>query len=50
MFAYAGILWMVSMDGQAKSKAGKTLMWSSLGLIVIMASYAAVGFVFNMIK
>lgn len=50
MFASAGLTWMVSMDGDKKAKASKTLMWSSLGLIMIMASYAAVSFVFNMIK
>ncbi|HOX60759.1 MAG TPA: pilin [Candidatus Magasanikbacteria bacterium] len=50
MFSYAGVMWMVSMDGDKKAKASKTLMWSSLGLIVIMASYAAVNFIFTMIK
>jgi hypothetical protein len=50
VFVYAGLTWMLSMDSDRKGKAVKTLVWSSLGLIVIMASYAAVSFIFNMIK
>ncbi|HOX60758.1 MAG TPA: pilin [Candidatus Magasanikbacteria bacterium] len=50
MFSYAGVMWMVSMDGEKKAKASKTLMWSSMGIIMILASYAAVNFIFTMIK
>lgn len=50
MFSYAGLMWMVSMDGEKKKKALDTLIWSSLGIITILASYAVVSFVFNMIK
>lgn len=48
MFIYGGILWMLSMGNAERSKkAIDILIWSALGVIVILASYAIVSFLFN---
>jgi hypothetical protein len=48
MFLYGGILWMTAAGDSARTeKARSILVWSSLGLAVIFASYAIVKFVFE---
>jgi hypothetical protein len=48
MFVYGGILWMTAAGDSARTeKARSILVWSSLGLAVIFASYAIVKFVFE---
>lgn len=46
MFIYGGVLWMMSSGNNEKIQKGRdTLIWATLGLIVIFASYAMVRFV-----
>jgi len=48
MFVYAGGLWMVAGGNeQQTSKALKTMVWSAIGLIVILSSYSIVNFIFS---
>ena len=48
MFVYAGGLWMVAGgDPQQTTKALKTMVWSAIGLIVILSSYSIVNFIFS---
>lgn len=48
MFVYAGVLWMTaSGNAEREKKAMQILVWSSLGVIVILSSYAIVDFVFE---
>jgi hypothetical protein len=44
MFVYGGMLWLTSGGNPDKIKKAKdTLVWASIGLIIIFASYALVG-------
>lgn len=45
MYIYAGFLWM-SSRGEAEKigKAGQIFLWTTLGLVALFASYAAVSF------
>ena len=46
MFIYGGLLWMTSAGSDEKVKKGKDiLIWATLGLIIIFASYALVHFI-----
>lgn len=51
MFIYGGIMWMTSGGNAEKLKKAKnTLVWSVLGLVVIIASYSIVSAVISGIK
>jgi hypothetical protein len=51
MFVYGGVLWMISAGNSEKSKKGmQIIVWSALGIMVILASYVIVGFVFEAFK
>jgi len=51
MFVYAGILWMTAGgNSEAQKKAMNILIWSSLGILVILFSYVIVQFVLNSFK
>lgn len=46
MFIYGGLVWMTSSGNSEKVQKGKNiLVWATLGLVVIFASYALVNFV-----
>jgi hypothetical protein len=48
MFIIGGFQWMTSGGNQERVKKGRdTLMWSTLGLVVIFAAYAILKFVFE---
>lgn len=48
MFIYGGFTWMLSAGNSEKVTKGKnTLVWASIGLIVIFSSYAMVRFIFT---
>lgn len=48
MFLYGGVLWMISSGNSEKTKqAIDIIVWASLGVIVILASYGIVEFVFK---
>lgn len=50
MFIYGGLTWMTSGGNQNKIKQGKdTLIWATIGLLVIFSSYAILKYVFNII-
>lgn len=49
MFIYAGILWMTSMgNAEKEGKAFDILVWSSLGIMIILSSWALVTFVLTL--
>lgn len=51
MFVYGGVLWMMAMGNSEKSKKGmQIIVWSALGVMVILASYVVVSFVFEAFK
>lgn len=48
MFLYGGFLWLTAAGEESKITKGKdTLIWSSLGLALIFASYSFVNFIFT---
>ncbi|MFH1947314.1 MAG: pilin [Candidatus Magasanikbacteria bacterium] len=48
MFVYGGLLWMTAAgNSEHQKKAMNVLLWSSMGIIVILASYVIVSFVFK---
>ena len=48
MFVYAGGLWMVAGgNAEQTTRAMKTMVWSAIGLIVILSSYSIVNFIFS---
>ena len=50
MFVYGGVLWMTSAgNSQRVEKGRETLIWATIGLIVIFASYAILNFIFTSI-
>ena len=50
MFIYGGIMILTSAGTETKIKTGKeTLVWASLGVLLVFASYAILRFVFNII-
>ena len=51
MFVYSGILYMTDMgNSERAAKAKQILVWNSMGLVVIFASYAIVQMVFDAFK
>lgn len=50
MFVFGGVMWMNAHgNSERSSKALKTLVWASLGLVVIFASYALTSFVLSVL-
>ena len=48
MLIYAGIMWMISQGNQEKTeKAKKILLWTSIGLAIILGSYGITQLVFT---
>lgn len=48
MFVYGGVLWMTAMgNGEKTKKATQIIVWSSLGVLVILSSWTIVDFVFE---
>lgn len=48
MFIYGGVMWMAAGgNSEREGKAFKTLFWAGMGVVVILASYALVDFVFE---
>ena len=48
MFVYGGILWMTSGGNQERITKGKnTLVWATLGIMIIFSSYAILKVVFK---
>ncbi len=48
MFVYGGFTWLTSAGSGEKVEKGKNiLIWSVIGLIVILTSYVAVSFIIN---
>ena len=46
VFIYGGIVWMTSLGNSERVKQGRdTLIWASLGLIVVFASFAIVNLI-----
>lgn len=46
MFVYGGFMWLTSGGAEDKIKKGKeTLVWASLGLVIIFSAYALLNFV-----
>jgi len=49
-YVYAGILWMTAMGNSERTgKAKQIVVWSTLGVIVVLASYAIIKFVFSVV-
>lgn len=50
MFMYGGFVWMTAGGSQEKIKSAKgTIVWATIGLIVVFASYAIANFIINAI-
>ncbi len=48
MFVYGGMLWMTSAGNAQRIEKGKeTLIWATIGLVIIFASYAILSFIFT---
>ncbi|MBI4090880.1 MAG: hypothetical protein HY422_02550 [Candidatus Komeilibacteria bacterium] len=46
MFVYGGMLWMTSGGNSGRIEKGKdTLIWATIGLFIIFASYAILNFI-----
>jgi hypothetical protein len=46
LFLYGGLMWLTSSGNTERIKHGRdTLVWSTIGLIVIFSSYAVVNFI-----
>ena len=46
MFIYGGLVWMMAAGNNEKVQKGKDiLIWATIGLVIIFASYALVNFV-----
>lgn len=51
MIIYGGVLWMTARgNSEQTSKAKSTVVWATLGIVLIFASYALVNFVFEIFK
>jgi len=47
IFIYGGSLWMLSGGSSEKVQKGKNiLMWATIGLVIVFASYGIVKFIF----
>ena len=50
MFIYGGVMILISAGNETKIKTGReTLVWASLGILLVFASYAILKFIFNII-
>ena len=50
MFVYGGFIWMIASGNNERVEKGKNiLIWATIGLIVIFASYAMVEFIIKAI-
>jgi len=50
MFIYGGAMWMIARgNGQYVTTAKNTLIWSTLGLILVFGSYALTSYIFEVI-
>lgn len=50
MFIYGGLVWMTSGGSSTAIKKGRdTLVWASIGILVIFSSYAILSFIFKAI-
>ena len=48
MFIFGGLIWMTAGGNEQRVKKGRDfLIWTSLGLLIIFASYAILRFVFQ---
>ncbi len=48
MFVWGGLLWMTSAGNADQVKKGReTLVWASIGLLIIFASYSLVSTIFR---
>lgn len=48
LFIYAGFLWMTSAgNAERVEKAKKIMLWTTLGIVVILSSYIIVKFLFS---
>ncbi len=48
IFVYAGLIWMTSRGDSSKAESSRSmLLWASLGVVVILSSYAIVDFIFG---
>ena len=48
MFVWGGLLWMTSGGNSDRIKKGRdTLVWASIGLLIIFASYSLVNTIFK---
>lgn len=48
IFIYGGLTWMTSAGNSERVKSGRdTLVWATLGLLVIFASYTLVAYIFQ---
>lgn len=48
MFVYGGMLWMTSAGNNQRIEKGKeTLIWATIGLAIIFASYGILQFIFQ---
>ncbi|MBI4992572.1 MAG: hypothetical protein HZC26_00305 [Candidatus Magasanikbacteria bacterium] len=51
LFAYAGVLWMLAGGNAERSTQAKNIVvWATLGLFVIFASYTIVSFIFSAVE
>ncbi len=51
MIIYGGVLWMTARgNSETQTKAQNTIVWATLGVALIFASYALVGFIFEIFK
>lgn len=48
IFIYAGLVWMTSRGDSGKAESSRSmLLWASLGVVVVLSSYAIVDFIFG---
>ena len=51
LFVYAGIMYMFSAGNSDRTKkASETMVWASLGILLIFSSYAIITFIFEAVK
>ena len=47
MFVYAGVLWLTAAGNEERiTKAKKTMLYATIGLVVVLSSYAFISFVY----
>lgn len=51
MFIYGGFIWMMSGGNEEKITQGKkTLLWATLGIVIIFSSYSILNWIFTAIQ